>query len=578
MVKFGKYFSVLFTITTLVGFSGFLSQASAITPLQGPTVLSSWTAPTTDTAYPQLSADGAYVAYGKNVTDLTTKETHSFANDPCKSSLYWLTQDTLTCTDFTNRYEISTSDWTAIQTEDDPKLVAGNTFYAKDGHWVSATPGRVVEDGNVFDGAGYSAISGDAIAYADPNNTLITLSDPGALEQNRTFQVGKVFGLELNNGYIVYAGANGTHGIDPSGKDYNLTASPGAEGAGNIGSIFFIGNTPWISTQTTISGQGSGIIVRPWGSNKVIVFAIPATQWSAVYNVVDGKGVITVAGSQFGSGSGTMTVQTISADTPLVDICGTKCTATAFSPTVTNQPPAPLPTKVVTPPIPNQGLPSDLGSLIESIFNWALNIIGLVIFVRFFYAGFKWFTARGNSSTTGEALEIMKNAAIGAVILFAAYLILYTINPDLVKSTINLPGIPGGVTSSQTNGTTGTKTGTTTTATSCFSPASIDYGGDVSNAEDALFTNDPDLADLPVNPANITTYIDGLIVELTDRGFRAGRVLSCDKSSTIPNQVMIAGRGDTVGVVCTVAASSGTTISDSALATCETQAPLTQFK
>ncbi|KKT86830.1 MAG: hypothetical protein UW86_C0019G0011, partial [Microgenomates group bacterium GW2011_GWA1_Microgenomates_45_10] len=29
-------------------------------------------------------------------------------------------------------------------------------------------------------------------------------------------------------------------------------------------------------------------------------------------------------------------------------------------------------------------------------------------------------------------------------ILFSAYLILNTINPDLVRSTFNLPGLPGG--------------------------------------------------------------------------------------------------------------------------------------
>ena len=93
-------------------------------------------------------------------------------------------------------------------------------------------------------------------------------------------------------------------------------------------------------------------------------------------------------------------------------------------------------------PVPSQGLPTDLGQLISAIFTWSLGIIGLVIFVRFFYAGFLWFTAAGNSANVGKAKDIMKNAVYGTLVLFSAYLILNTINPDLVNSTFNMPGIP----------------------------------------------------------------------------------------------------------------------------------------
>ena len=102
-------------------------------------------------------------------------------------------------------------------------------------------------------------------------------------------------------------------------------------------------------------------------------------------------------------------------------------------------------------PVPNQGLPTDLGQLISAIFVWSLSIIGLVIFVRFFYAGFKWaFLSAGNSAQVGEAKNMMKNAVYGAIVLFSAFLILNTINPDLVGSVVNLPGIPA------TNPTAGT--------------------------------------------------------------------------------------------------------------------------
>ena len=93
-------------------------------------------------------------------------------------------------------------------------------------------------------------------------------------------------------------------------------------------------------------------------------------------------------------------------------------------------------------PVPSRGLPTDLGQMIGAIFIWSLGLIGLVIFVRFFYAGFLWFTAAGNASNVSKAKDIMWNAVYGTLILFSAWLILNTINPDLVRGTLNLPGLP----------------------------------------------------------------------------------------------------------------------------------------
>jgi len=99
-------------------------------------------------------------------------------------------------------------------------------------------------------------------------------------------------------------------------------------------------------------------------------------------------------------------------------------------------------TKSTDMPIPDKGLPTNLGQLISAIFIWSLSIIGMVIFVRFFYAGFLWFTAAGNPENISKAKKIMQNAVYGALVLFSAYLILNTINPDLVRSTFNMAGIP----------------------------------------------------------------------------------------------------------------------------------------
>ena len=90
---------------------------------------------------------------------------------------------------------------------------------------------------------------------------------------------------------------------------------------------------------------------------------------------------------------------------------------------------------------PTQGLPTNLGQLISQIFTWSLGILGISVFVIFFYSGFLWLTAAGNTSKIGEAKTHMTNAVFGAILLLSSYLILYTINPDFVSSTVNLPGL-----------------------------------------------------------------------------------------------------------------------------------------
>lgn len=96
----------------------------------------------------------------------------------------------------------------------------------------------------------------------------------------------------------------------------------------------------------------------------------------------------------------------------------------------------------VNPNIPTEGLPG-FGQLITFIFTWSLNILGIVVFVMIFSAGFKWFTAAGNTARVNEARGQITNAILGAIILLAAWIILYTINPDLVGEgrDVILPGL-----------------------------------------------------------------------------------------------------------------------------------------
>lgn len=86
---------------------------------------------------------------------------------------------------------------------------------------------------------------------------------------------------------------------------------------------------------------------------------------------------------------------------------------------------------------------TDLGGLISQIFKWALAILGIAVFLMFLYAGILYLTAAGDTSKNTRARKKMINAVLGAILLIAAYLILYTINPDFVGGVFNLPGLGG---------------------------------------------------------------------------------------------------------------------------------------
>jgi len=84
---------------------------------------------------------------------------------------------------------------------------------------------------------------------------------------------------------------------------------------------------------------------------------------------------------------------------------------------------------------------TNLGQLISGSLSYAVYGVGVAIFVMILYAGFLWMTSAANPGNIAVAKRYMTNAIIGAVLLLSSYIILYTINPDLVGGTVTLPGI-----------------------------------------------------------------------------------------------------------------------------------------
>lgn len=81
----------------------------------------------------------------------------------------------------------------------------------------------------------------------------------------------------------------------------------------------------------------------------------------------------------------------------------------------------------------------NLGKCIADIYNWSLTIVGIIAFVQILFAGVMILTAAGNATKISEARRKISNAILGIIILFSSWLILNTINPDLVGGTLNLP-------------------------------------------------------------------------------------------------------------------------------------------
>lgn len=74
-----------------------------------------------------------------------------------------------------------------------------------------------------------------------------------------------------------------------------------------------------------------------------------------------------------------------------------------------------------------------LSALIPKLINFLFTFVGLLAFIMIFYAGFQYLTSGGNVSQQKDAFDRIANVIIGLFILFGFWLIIYTINPDILK-------------------------------------------------------------------------------------------------------------------------------------------------
>lgn len=112
---------------------------------------------------------------------------------------------------------------------------------------------------------------------------------------------------------------------------------------------------------------------------------------------------------------------------------------------------------------------TDFYTYVSAIYKFGIWAVGIVALFMLVFGGYTYITSAGNNSSMETAKKIITDAIVGIIMALTAYLLLYVINPDLVrmKKLAPVAGIPGaqvpvtpvpgvpGVCNSTTSGTCG---------------------------------------------------------------------------------------------------------------------------
>lgn len=82
---------------------------------------------------------------------------------------------------------------------------------------------------------------------------------------------------------------------------------------------------------------------------------------------------------------------------------------------------------------------SDLPALIQRLYKFIIGVIAVLAFIMITVGGFKWIMAAGNAATIQDAKTTITSAVSGLVLALLSYLILQTINPNLINLSMTMP-------------------------------------------------------------------------------------------------------------------------------------------
>ncbi len=86
----------------------------------------------------------------------------------------------------------------------------------------------------------------------------------------------------------------------------------------------------------------------------------------------------------------------------------------------------------------NAGSSPSFPDLLSAIYKFFIWTVGIAAFFMLTVGGFLYVTSAGNNASITTAKNIITDAIIGLVAVLTAYILLYVINPDLVKLNLNL--------------------------------------------------------------------------------------------------------------------------------------------
>lgn len=85
-----------------------------------------------------------------------------------------------------------------------------------------------------------------------------------------------------------------------------------------------------------------------------------------------------------------------------------------------------------------------LGEYITLLYNYALKIGGILAAIMLMAGGALWLVSAGEANRISQAKDLISGSLIGLGILFSSFLILYQINPNLIKiKAITIGGVTG---------------------------------------------------------------------------------------------------------------------------------------
>ncbi|MFA5162961.1 MAG: pilin [Patescibacteria group bacterium] len=77
-----------------------------------------------------------------------------------------------------------------------------------------------------------------------------------------------------------------------------------------------------------------------------------------------------------------------------------------------------------------------IGEYVAAFYNYALAIVGIVAVIVLMIAGIIWLTSGGNPGKVGQAKDLIGGSITGLALLLCSWILLNTINPDLLKFKI----------------------------------------------------------------------------------------------------------------------------------------------